>query len=252
REYNLDVVDENGTVFYAVDEPSGAWDLEIKYPRRKETYHVPVCVIGKNLYLDFAVKTNSFTDSKNELYGFFKDEGHASGILISPPYFSKELTCYYVTDDAVYTLRYWRTDMDYDEEKTATFSDKGDVYQVPAHLRAGGNTYTCVNGRGTKIRNITKGSSFPKEYRANRVAIEHSGPDAESETQVTVTGTIVVFGKPYLTLVPDSAKIEDIIAEDKKRKRPEREPLFPPHGVLDFDWSVVPQKLEDRFKRNLD
>ncbi|MBP5251638.1 MAG: hypothetical protein J6Z17_04395, partial [Treponema sp.] len=26
REYNLDVVDENGTVFYAVDEPSGAWD----------------------------------------------------------------------------------------------------------------------------------------------------------------------------------------------------------------------------------
>ena len=48
---NLNVVNEDGTVLYALDEPSGAWDMEITYPGFKETYHVPLCIIGNSLYL---------------------------------------------------------------------------------------------------------------------------------------------------------------------------------------------------------
>lgn len=257
RDYGLDVVNEDGSVLYALDEPSGAWELEIHYPRHKEAYHVPVCVIGKNLYLDFVVKDsfNSASDesseSSNEMQGFFRDEGKASGILISPVVNAKELTCYYVSENAVYHIRYWRTDMEYDGVKKAQFSDEGITYEVPKHIKSAGQVFTCVNGRGTKIRNIEKSSSFSGEYTVNRIQKEYTASDenGNAERKIRRTVSIIAFGKPYLSLVEGSAKIEDIIAEDMKRKRPEREPLFPPHGLLDFDWSVFDERFKAMFDR---
>ena len=97
----------------------------------------------------------------------------------------------------------------------------------------------------------TTSSSFSGEYTVNRIQKEFTASDengnAERKTRRTVS--IIAFGKPYLSLVEGSAKIEDIIAEDMKRKRPEREPLFPPHGLLDFDWSVFDERFKAMFDR---
>ncbi|MBO4404773.1 MAG: hypothetical protein J5780_05515 [Treponema sp.] len=249
-EKNLNVVNEDGTVLYALEEPSGAWDMEIKYPGFKETYHVPLCVIGNELYLDFAVKSISYAFNENPLYGFFKDEGKASGITINPPVYSKELSSYFVSSDAVYTIRYWRTDMEYDGVKTAQFSDQGATYEVPKHLKSFGETFTCVNGRGTKIRNIEKSPDFSGEYKSNRVHIERTvlDEDGGSHKEESETCTIVAFGKPYLTLL-SVKEIEEILRQDAEKRPPQSKPLFPPHGLLDFDWSVLDSRLEAVFRR---
>ena len=51
--------------------------------------------------------------------------------------------------------------------------------------------------------------------------------------------TIPVVPCTVNSVLVDGKTIEQIIREDSEKKYPEPEPLFPPHGVLDFDWSIL-------------
>lgn len=247
------VLQEDGDEISADGISSGAWTMQVKYPREKEVCNIPFAVIGNKLYLNFIVKEEdsdkvpkgAFLDgntmqSGNPLNGYWQDSGNASGILISRPFNSKELMSYYINENSVYHIRYWRTDMDYDGDKEAVFSDGDETYRVPKHLRVSGQTFTCVNGRGTRIRNIEKSEELPSEYELNSILVKKHGTDEKgNEFSYSVrTSTICALGKPYLELV-DGKTIEQIIREDSEKKYPEPEPLFPPHGVLDFDWSIL-------------
>ena len=73
-----------------------------------------------------------------------------------------------------------------------------------------------------------------------------------SSSEYTVqTATICALGEPYLSIVPDKT-IEEIFSEDLARQRPKPEPLFPPHGVLDFDWSIIEDPPKSYNRRMLD
>lgn len=247
---------DNGDVLYASETLSGAWDIQIVYAHDKTVYHVPVAVIGNKLYLNFIVKNLSTIgiESSNDqlLNGYWRDWGRASGILISPPYNEKEMVSYFVTDDAVYYIRYWRTDMEFDDGAVAVFSDGSQSFEVPKHLRAQGQVYTCVNGRGSKIRNITKSNALPEEMTLNQVTVLRHGTDADGNeiTWLEKAATICALGEPYLTLTDGTRTIEQIVTEANARRKPDPPPLFPPHGILDFDWSIVDRPPQNWFKRN--
>lgn len=275
--YNMPVILSDGSTLTAKDIPSGAWDLEITYPHSRTVYHVPVAVIGNSLYLHFTVKalaseeegtppdrsspssrqqTNivsngthfAETDSAlvagaadSRLLGVWKDYGSASGVLISPPVTSTELVSYYITNDAVYYLRYWQTDMEFDPEALALFSDGDKEFTVKKHLYVGDKNYTCVNGRGTKIRNVEKSSSLPDSYTVNEVVIQKKVVDENGMEQVVTqnVSTICALGKPYLTLTDGKQSIEQLVVAANTRRKPLPPPLFPPHGVLDFHWEII-------------
>lgn len=247
------VVQNDGDEVMADGKSSGAWNLQIAYPARKEIYNVPVAVIDGKLYLNFIIKEEdsdvippsplldgNTMQSGNPLNGYWQDSGNASGILACPPVNSKELMSYYVSDSSIYHIRYWRTDMDYDSEKQAVFSDGDETFRVPKHLRVSGQTFTCVNGRGSRIRNIEKSNSFPGEYTVNSILVRKKGIGANNEefSYSVRTSTICALGKPYLELEKDKT-IEQLIKENSERKYPAPEPLFPPHGILEFDWSIL-------------
>jgi len=246
--YNMNVALSSNATMYAETEPSGAWDAQIQYPRSKIIYHVPLAVIGNELYLNFKVKNVVYGNSSmgtdsvfpSEMTGLWQDYGNASGLLISPPVTNTELLSYFITSDAVYQIRYWQTDMDYDENAVATFSDNSNTYTVKKHLSVGGKIYTCVNGRGTKIRNIEKSNSMPVEYKTNSVIIQTSSTD-ENGAPVTSTikeSTICAIGKPYLTLSDGKKTIEQLVVEANNRRKPLPSPVFPPSG-LDFHWDII-------------
>lgn len=239
----------DGSILYADGLPSGAWNLEIKYPNRKEIYNVPVAVIGGGLFLKFAVRQSG----EQGRLGFWQDFGNASGILISPPVSSKELLSYFATDSAVYQIRYWRTDMEYDSSAQAFFSDAGSEYSVPKHLVVAGQIFTCVTGRRTKIRSVKKISSFPADCTFNSVLKIKSSSDLNGiqVPQESVYSTICAFGEPYLTLEKGKS-LEEILAENLKKNPPAPKPLFPPHGILDFDWSIIEDPPKDWNRRVLD
>lgn len=259
------VVQANGDVLLAENESSGAWILKLRYG--KEDVFVPVARIGNNLYLDFVLREENSDNvasssalngttlsSEHPADGFWYDAGRASGITLSKPFYKTELLSYLVDADKIYHIRYWRSDMDFDSLAQAVFRDADSEYSVPKHLRFAGQTFTCVNGKGTRIRNIERSGSFPKTARMNSVIVkkERTNSDGLKVFYNVRTSTICAFGEPYLTLHSGSETIEQIVKEMNSQKMPAPKPLFPPHGVLDFDWSIIENPPKDYNRRVLD
>ena len=264
---NSPVTLNNGDELFADGEASGAWDMQIRYPKTKDIYHVPIAVIGNKLYLNFRIKQEDSSlvphrafvngetvQSGNLLSGFWQDVGHANGILISPVYNSKELLSFYITNDAVYHIRYWRTDMEFAEGKQALFTVDDSLYEVPKHLQTLGKNFTCVNGRSSRIRNIERSNSLPESYRQNAVLVKkHTEDENGNPISYTVrTSTILVLGEPYLVLAEGRGSLEEIVKTENARKKPAPPPLFPPHGILDFDWSIIEDPPARYDRRMLD
>ena len=271
QSYNKPVTQEDGDTLFAETANSGAWDMEIKFAGRKlggvDTYHIPIAVIGNKLYLHFAIKRedsdsvpqssllNGITiQSENLLGGFWRDVGNANGILIAPPVTNTELLSYFITNEAVYHIRYWRTDMPFDAEAEALFTDGDKTYHVPKHLRVADNVYTCTLGRRTRIRNIDKSAGLPQTHTLNTVLVEKHQTDAEgrANSYTVRTATICAFGEPYLTLTDGSQTLQEIITKNNERRHPPVKFLFPPHGILDFDWSIIEDPPASYDRRMLD
>lgn len=256
-EYNVPVNLGNGISFVADGERSGAWDMQVKYPHDKTIYHIPIAIIGNKLYLRFKIREliNPSNVQENSMDGFWRDEGNANGILVCPPIINSELLSYYVTNNRVYHIRYWETDMEFDGETQAIFNDGEKTYSVPKHLMAGDRVFTCVTGRAKKIRNISMSSQIPGTYVTNSVLVRRqtgtNGGQPVYET--SKTSTICAFGEPYLTLIDGSITLEEIIEEAMKQRYPSPAPLFPVHGgAVGFDWSRIHHPPESYDRRMLD
>ena len=267
KEYGTSVTLDNGDVITSADTASGAWDIEIKYPGIKEVCHVPIAVVGNKLYLNFFIKETEqeviegdFVEdgsdfvSDDPLSGYWQSYGNSSGLWISTPYSSSELFSYYITGTDVYKIRYWKTDMEYDKDTKAGFSDGGKTYYVPRQIKVGDIIYTCIKGKGKSIRNVEKSDTFPYEYTLNSVYVEkHTQVEDDfSKTYTIKTSTLCCIGKPYLTLVEGGVTLEDVIEEINSRKRPEEKPLYSPQGVLNFDWSIIEDLPSSYDRRMLD
>ena len=192
---------------------------------------------------------------KNVLNGFWQDCGIANGILICPPTNKTELLSYYVDDDKIYKIRYWQTDMEFDASAKANFSDDNKTFYVPKHIKIADKTFTCTLGRRTKIRNIEKSNSFEQNCTFNSILIQKTYFDEENQQESILTtqdSTICAFGDAYLTLTDGTRSIEEIIANQNSQKKPAAPPVFPPKGILEFDWSIIERPPSDYNRRNLD
>lgn len=220
-----------------VENPSktaGVYELSIKYPHEKIPVLVPVCIIDGKIYMDFLIKDSaeitdlrrpsssaSYDSNENERAnssGFYRAASNASGIMISKPFFDKEVISYFVGDDGeIYRIRYWLSEMQYSYAK-ASFSDGDKIFSVDKYLRIGSSVYQCTTGRSTKIRNIQKSTKFEK------TAVYDSD------------GGIVAFGEPYLVKVPEgndrtalqtSEWFLGTVEENNRRRHPAPKAIFP-------------------------
>ncbi len=196
---------------------AGAYELEVKYPGRKDPVYIPVAVINGNIYLNFYVK-QQFDNGKYALC----ETGAASGITISPPIIRNELLSYFVDGSNVYHIRYWESEMDFSDDQ-AEFSDDIMIHALNKFISTAGKVFTCATGRSTRIRNIQKSGHLPE----NLICDEES--------------LIFASGKPYLSYVPDSGTRETLlqrVKSDNSRMAPQPKPLFPPSN-LDFHWKEI-------------
>lgn len=206
-----------------------AYEIILTYPGIKESTVIPVCIIGDNLYLDFSIKTNELPESavtqenpekeKNPLTGSWSSVGKVNGIKVSKPIVSENLISTYITEDSVYHIRYWKTNMPYSSDM-AFFSDGKHKYEVPKHIRSSGNIYTCVNGRSITIRNVERENLPLKDYVMN---------DEEN---------VIAFGKPYMSRNSKTCSLSDmmkIVKVSNARKAPPQDPPFPPSNL---DWHL--------------
>lgn len=211
----------------AVPEDSGAWELVVQYgTKQRNVTRIPVAIIGNSLYLNFMIKgrtdDSAAAEGANPLSGYWQGVSRQSSIRVSPLPMNENITSYYVTDDAVYTLRYWVSTMEY-TDAYASFTDGDRTFHVAKHIVSDGSVFTCVTGRSLQIRNVGKSAAKLTDYTLDS------------------TGTICAFGKPYLTKVvgkDNATALMQIVAEANKRRKPDPKPLFPPDDV-NWHWDLI-------------
>lgn len=212
--------DTNGN---AVPYDSGAWELVVRYNgKKKYETRIPVAVIGNELYLDFVLRFDSEDRSAGELGGYWQGVCKRESIRLAPYPRVPEIRSYYVSDDGMYVLRFWETTMPY-TDILASFDDAGKTFSVAKHIVSSASIFTCVTGRSNRIRNIVK---MPLDF---------------GDYKLDETGTICVFGKPYMTKVlgKDSAPhLMQIVAEANSRRKDPPPPLFPPSD-LNWHWDLI-------------
>lgn len=239
----------------AAESNGSVWEIFVRYPGLKEDVVIPVAVIGDSLYLNFAVKLgggeraddaadsdgiaaagtaieSSDTDGSaaadiaavqdDPLRGFWCKMAEGDGVKVCIPNTAENIYSTYITDNAVYTIRYWRTDMEYSNEK-AFFSDGGETFSVVKHIQSAGKIFTCCNGRSVTIRNVQKTAERPKVY--------------ELDSSATICG----LGSPYLRRVQNVNTKEAVFALFDKayaQRAPNPDPPFPPSN-LDFHMKEI-------------
>ena len=215
--------DTNGN---ALPYESGAWELVVKYNgKKKYETRIPVAVIGNELYLDFVLRFDSedrLAPSGGELRGYWQGVCKRESIGLAPYPRVPEIRSFYVSDDGMYVLRFWETTMPY-TDALASFDDTDKTFFVAKHIVSSASVFTCVTGRSNRIRNIVKTPLDFGDYKLDE------------------TGTICVFGKPYMTKVlgKDSAPgLMQIVAEANSRRKDPPPPLFPPSD-LNWHWDLI-------------
>ncbi len=221
---------------------ASAWEIFVHYPGVREATIIPLAIIGGNLYLNFAMKLSDadlpgdadfesadFSDenSSDGLLGFWCSLVPTDGVKVSIPTSGENIYSTYITRDAVYTIRYWKTEMEYTQEN-AFFSDGGKTFSVVKHIQSGGENFTCTNGRSVTIRNVQKSSARPEVY--------------ELDSRAMICG----LGEPYLKRVQDENSVQVVAAlvrSAMSKKAPNPDPPFPPSD-LDFHMDEI-YRLEE-------
>ena len=217
-----------------IQDDLNAWEISISYDKKNISI-IPAAVLDGKLYLNFLIRTKDDLDkikmqtdsvpgsenSKAENI-YWQGINSADSIRIFERENKENINSWYITENAVYKLRFWQTDMDYDEYAAASFTDGDNVFTLKKHIKSAGQTYTSASGRGKIIRNVEKYRSLPFS------AAIYSDSDGIQR--------LCTLGKPYLEKIESAAAKEElfkIIKEANSRRKPNSPPLFKPKTL---DW----------------
>ena len=212
------------------------WELNLKSDGTTLSV-IPLVLKDDALYLSFLLKipydvqptdgSLSFSDATFFTDGsgtsaYWQGMNTSDAIRLFPRNDAENVISWYITKNAVYRLRFWKTDMPFEQSKAA-FADGNTLFTVNKHILSAGQNYTCVNGRSSNIRNVEKYSEFPFQYT------------------LTDDGMIMLLGKPYVQKLKDNESAEEllkIVDETNNRRKPDPPPLFPPEE-LDWHWDLI-------------
>ena len=204
------------------DELFSAFELELNYSRKQKTI-VPVFITDGKMYLNYYLQDGA---DKNLFIG----NASSRGITMYEQPLPENLSVLYLIKDAFYDVRYWKTDMDFAEEKV-TFARDDIEFFVPKHVRSREQNYSSVSGRSKKVRNPQK-SFTAKEFGLTLAA------DSATDSRF-----IIKDKEPYLIRLADKKDFEaliKIVKESNARRKPDPPALFPPHEPpLDWHWDLI-------------
>lgn len=210
---------------YVPLENKNTWEIKL-LENNKIISTIPIALINEKIYLNFLVKenineeVNKFTTSSLE--GFWKGINFSQNIKISERINQKNIISWFITNNSIYRLRYWQTDME-KSNSNAFFADGTEIYSIPKHILSSNILYTCTNGKRSNIRNVEKYNTLPFEYVINN------------------SNNVIGIGKPSFTKISDTKEIKDILLLEKEqnsKKKPPYPPLFADSN-LDWHWDLI-------------
>ena len=192
---------------------SNAWELTF-FEEGKIIQIIPVAHNNDELYLNFLVKIQreEQENETKEIYGYWQGINSSKSIRISPRNNVENIYSWFITEDGIYKLRFWQTNMSFDTEATAEFTDGDNIFSVNKHIKSANQIYTCASGRSSRIRNVEKFYTFNKNYKVDE------------------NYSLMFIEEPYLRKKEEVKNIQDlmeIVKLQNSKRKPAPEPLFP-------------------------
>lgn len=232
-------------------EKNSVFELNLQYSKNDYTI-IPVAIVDDKMYLNFYVRDDDNPD-------FYIGNAVSEGIKISMQTEAENISCLYFYNDTIFDIRYWLTDMDYENSKVS-FTYNQNNFLVDKHIFSAGNNYTCVSGRSKKIRNVVSPFHFQKSDSNEKIIyyieenIKENNNTWKNNTSVGEDGTnqksmffnednsILIFDEePYLSKIIDKDGFEalmQIVKQSNSKRKPSKKPLFP-EQKLDWHWDLI-------------
>ncbi|MCR5699340.1 MAG: hypothetical protein K6G52_06840 [Treponemataceae bacterium] len=149
---------DNDLVFIRLKNFYGLW-LDDEYQVNWDFSKKKLLLTEDELYVRFWYKILPEID-------YYVPQNNFSEITMDNQATDEYVYAYLFTGTKTFRVRYWKCSMDvYDEQKKITHTIDSVEYQLPKYLIVGGIPYTCIMGRGEKLRNnifIDFEQEFPK------------------------------------------------------------------------------------------
>lgn len=216
--------------FEEIPEGKGFGTYEMVLKSNGKTFQkIPVALSNDKLYLNFLIHIDGKENAVNgstKIRELWQGINSSFGIRTSETKTNGNIYSYIILEDSCYRLRYWETNMDFDEKLEASFSDGEKTFTVKRHIFSGGKTFSCTSGRSKKIRNVEKFSAPPFVM------------NTDSENHL-----LFLDEADFSRAAEDSKeKLLEIVKEANSRRKPFPPPLFS-YQDLDFHWDLI-ERLE--------
>ena len=229
----------NQTGGFKIAEDSLAFEMNLIYAK-KEIQKIPVAFINQKIYLNFYIQ--DFDDKS-----FYRGNAVSQGIKVSSWKIPENISCLYFSDDTFFDIRYWLTDMDYEQSKVSLDFDNKTFF-VDKHIFSSGYNYSCVSGRSKKIRNVQPPFTIQKNQNNESIEpyiyylIEENDKKLKKKLLFNNDKSIIVLDEePYLTKLADKNDFESlmqIVKSSNSRRKPPAKALFPEND-LDWHWDLI-------------
>lgn len=204
---------------------------------------IPIAVSENKIYLDFFIRNSTIFNDDNlenspnilenlndssSVYGYWEAVNKAENIRLSAIKKDENIYSYFILPDSTYKIRFWKTDMEYDENARAFFTDGERRFTINKHIFSCGENFTVTQGRRSQIRNVEKSQEIPFAAKLDE------------------TGYILLRGNENFTKMTESSKesLLEIVKEANSRKKP-NPPLLFPESDLDFHWDLIDSLEKD-------
>lgn len=230
------------TSFLAFNDVNNAWEITIHFDK-KSSETIPVAIENDKIYLSFLIKVpekpsedlkgqelKDFLDAQKTVFGYWQGLNCNDSIRIDGRNNIQNVYSWFITQDGIYRLRFWETNMEFNPLAIAQFTDGERLFQLNKHIYSCGATYSCTEGRSSRIRNVEKFNNFPQEYSCND------------------DFTLLFLGSPYLTKLKDQTtekELLEIVEKQFKVRKPYHYPLMPVREFLLKDSEPVDFEIKD-------
>lgn len=154
----------------------GVWEVKV-FGKGREENEVPLALIDGKLYFSFLLKEKTKDDE------FWTEVNAASHFGLSKGHKKENLFGWYITGNDVYRIRYWKSDVAFNDEMKALFYAGEKEFEVRKQIFSGGSVFQSAPLKASVIANVKHYDVFPfKDFAKSEEACAES---EEGFTKVT-------------------------------------------------------------------
>lgn len=204
--------------------PYYGWYYDAYYEMENFPSAVNPLSLNGGIYTQYWERTDS---GNRDGTAYWRPCTNTQRITINPALIKKELYGFITSNDYLYRIRYWQVSVPYTDQKVLVHDPDNDGlhYEIDKYIAVGSVVYTCVNGRGTVVRNVEK------------EAISQSHTLGFTDVYLTSDGRYAVMGEPdYKSF--EHNDLDAFIKEQNSKRKPPRKPPFE-YMDLDFYYDEI-------------